>query len=100
MKLQIALYLSVFLFSLSAIGQSFYYKEYAAFDSSISSPEQFLGYKIGTQHTRHDQVVSYFELLAKQSNKVILTEYGRTHENRKLLMLTIASKENIKNIIQ
>jgi len=98
MKLQIALYLSVFLFSLSAIGQSFYYKEYAAFDSSISSPEQFLGYKIGTQHTRHDQVVSYFELLAKQSNKVILTEYGRTHENRKLLMLTIASKENIKNI--
>lgn len=98
MRLPISLYIFIFIFTVSAKGQDYYYKEYAPFDSAITSPEQFLGYKIGEQHTRHDQVVSYFELLANQSNKVIVTEYGRTHENRKLLILTISTKENIENI--
>jgi len=98
MKLKITLYFTVYLLSLSAIAQDFYYKEYVPFDSSIPSPEQFLGYRIGEQHTRHDQVVAYFELLASLSEQVVLKEYGRTHENRKLLMLTISSKANIKNI--
>lgn len=98
MRLHISLFISIFIFTISVKGQVYYYNEYAPFESAITSPEQFLGYKIGEQHTRHDQVVSYFELLARQSKRVIVTEYGHTHENRKLLILTISTKENIENI--
>jgi lambda repressor-like predicted transcriptional regulator len=93
-------YLSLFLFlvlisfSIKGLGQN-YYDNYAPFDKRIPSPDEFLSYKIGDQHTRHDQIVSYFKLLAKLSNRVTFTEYGRTHENRPLIMLTISSIDNI-----
>ncbi len=96
--LKTTIHLIIYLLSFSAVSQNYFYKNFTPFNPAIPSPATFLGYAIGEHHTRHDQVISYFELLAKLSDKVILTEYGRTHENRKLLMLTIASNENIKQL--
>jgi hypothetical protein len=36
----------------------------ADFDPAIPTPQQFLGYEIGSRYTRHDQVVAYFNELA------------------------------------
>ncbi len=91
--------LFVFLFiSKEVIGQEYFLKNLAPFNTSIPSPEAFLGYAIGSQHTRHDQIVAYFEMLAKASERVTITVYGKTHENRKLVMLTVTAKENLNNL--
>ncbi len=83
-------------FSVSA--QDYFFKDKAPFDSKIPTPEQFLGYPIGEQHTRHDLIVAYFEKLAEVSDKAAIEIYGYTHERRKLVMLRISTLENIKNL--
>ncbi|MGI9530943.1 M14 family zinc carboxypeptidase [Lutimonas sp.] len=78
--------------------QDYFLESYQPFDTSIPSPEEFLGYPIGEYHTRHDLVVAYMYTLAELSDKAAVTVYGKTHENRKLLILQIGSPENLKNI--
>ncbi len=69
------------------------------FSQKIKSPTDFLGYELGSQFTRHHEVVDYYEYLAKAaSSNVKLTEYGKTNERRPLLLAYISSEENIKNL--
>ncbi len=86
------------LYSIQVNAQDYYYKEYQPFNKEIPSPEEFLGYPIGDYHTRHDQVVAYMEKLAELSDKATLKIYGESNEKRKLIMLTITSKENLQNL--
>lgn len=83
-------------FTLSA--QDYFVEKYKPFNSEIPSPESFLGYGIGEHHTRHDLIVAYMEKLAELSDRASIEEYGRTHEGRKLVMLTVTSPENLKNL--
>ena len=81
-------------------GQDYFLKKYQPFNSEIPSPEEFLGYGIGDHHTRHDRIVAYLEKLASLSDRASIYEYGRTHEGRKLVMLTITTPENLANLDQ
>ncbi len=92
------LILTCFLAGFSLFSQDYYFAEYKPFDATIPSPEEFLGYPIGDYHTRHDQVVSYLYKLAELSDKATVSVYGHTHENRKLLILTIGTPENVRNL--
>ena len=66
---------------------------------NLKSPSEFLGYELGTQFTRHHQVVDYYEYLADTaSDRVQLQTYGKTNEHRPLLLAYISSKENITNL--
>ncbi len=65
---------------------------------NLQSPEQFLGYEIGTQFTRHAEVVNYFRQVAENSSLVNYTTYGKTNENRPLTYAVISSEENLKNL--
>ena len=85
-------------FSSLLSAQDYYFKDNAPFNKNIPTPEEFLGYPIGEQHTRHDQIVAYFYKLAEVSEKATIELYGKTHENRKLVMLTVSSKENLNNL--
>lgn len=78
--------------------QDYFFKNYAAFDDKIPSPEEFLGYSIGEYHTRHDLIVAYFAKLAEISDKASIEVYGRSYEQRKLVMLTVSSAKNLKNL--
>ena len=84
--------------SLSAFAQDYFFKSNSPFDENIKSPEDFLGYPIGSHHTRHDRLVAYFEYLSEASNKAKLQVYGETYEKRPLIILTISSKSNINNL--
>ena len=65
----------------------------------IESPSDFLGYEIGTQFSRHHQVVDYFKHVASQMpNQVKLEQYGKTYERRPLYVTYISSEENIRNL--
>ena len=63
----------------------------------IKSPSEFLGYELGTQFSRHNQVVDYFKYVSsKFSTKVVLEKYGETNERRPLYVTYISSENNIK----
>jgi len=68
------------------------------YDSKIPTPEDYFGFQPGEWHIRHDQLVGYLKTLASVSNRLIIEEYGRTYEQRPLLLLIISSPENLKNI--
>ena len=88
------------LISLNVSAQKYFTEKYEPYSSEIESPESFLGYPIGSEHTRHDNIISYFKNLADKSDRAILKFYGKTHEGRRLPMLVISSPENIKNMDQ
>lgn len=81
-----------------ADAQQYYFPDTRNFDPSIPSPEQFLGYPIGSHFTRYDKVVEYLKELARVSNKAKLTVIGKTHEERELVILAISSPENRTNL--
>jgi Zinc carboxypeptidase len=95
-KLSFAFFLSFV--SLQVSAQSYFFKAYEPFDQNIPSPEEFLGYPIGSQHTRHDRIVAYLDKLAEVSDRAEIARYGRTHEQRELVILTITSSDNLKNL--
>ncbi len=80
------------------LAQDYYYGIYEPFEANVPSPEQFLGYGIGEHHTRHDLIVAYLEKLAATSDRARIQEYGRTHEGRKLVMLTVSSAANLSGL--
>jgi hypothetical protein len=67
------------LLNLSAFGQ-------------LKSPEQFIGYPIGSQFTYHHQVIAYCHYLAEQRKDVAQwISYGKTNEDRELGQMIITS---------
>ena len=67
-------------------------------NAQIKSPSEFLGYDIGTQFTRHADVVNYFYYVANNSDLVTYGNYGKTNERRLLTYAIVSSKENLENI--
>lgn len=61
----------------------------------IQSPDEFLGYKLGSQFTSYYRVADYFRYVAAASKQVKLAQYGTTNEGRPLITMFIASAENI-----
>ncbi len=92
------LLLLLILCSTTIYSQDYFLKKYHPFNSEIPTPEQFLGYGIGEHHTRHDLIVAYLEKLAEVSDRASVYQYGKTHEGRKLLMLTVTLPENLTNL--
>ena len=69
------------------------------FAQGLQSPEQYLGYKIGTRYTRHHKIVEYFRAVAQaKPDMVKLEKYGETNEGRELLTAFIASPENLQKL--
>ena len=92
------LLLFFFLLINSITSQNYFLENHEPYNNSILSPEEFVGYEIGFQHTRHDQIVSYLTYLSSVSDNANLIEYGKTHEGRKLVMLCVSSKDNLEDI--
>lgn len=73
-------------FSMQAMAQNF-------------TPASFLGYEIGTQFTRQDKVVSYFNALQSAFPTMMKVEkYGETYEHRDLILAFIGTPENLKKL--
>jgi hypothetical protein len=65
----------------------------------LKSPSEFLGYELGTQFSRHHEVVDYYEYLAEAApDRVKLTVYGQTNERRPLILAYVSSAENLSNL--
>ena len=65
---------------------------------TIKSPDEFLGYELGTLFTYHNKAVEYFKYIADISPLALYREYGRTYEGRPLGVCFISTKENLANL--
>jgi hypothetical protein len=69
--------------------------------SQLKSPEQFLGYPLGSRYTPHFNIVNYCRHVAETSPSMVkLEQYGITNEGRPLLLLYITSAENLARLDQ
>ena len=74
---------------------------FIAVKAQLKSPDEFLGYKIGSRFTPHWKVVNYFNHVAANAPAMMkLQQYGETNEGRPLLLSFISSANNIKNLEQ
>ncbi len=68
--------------------------------TKIQTPDEFLGYELGSRFSRHHRVVEYFKYVDELSPNVKVTQYGETNELRPLIYAVIASPENFANLEQ
>ena len=78
----------------SLVFASFYTKA-----QTVQSPDDFLGYKVGTKFTRHFKIVDYFKSVAQARPDMVKVEkYGETYEGRDLMLAFIALPENLQRL--
>lgn len=77
---------------------SYYLPEGIEYDPSVPTPASVLGYEVGEQHVRPDQLAIYMAALAESSPRVQLEVQGRTHESRPLLLLTLSAPKNLERL--
>jgi hypothetical protein len=67
-----------------------------SFAQTIKSPDEFLGYPLGSKYTPHHKIVNYFKYAVSAIPQMMkLDQYGETNEGRPLLLAYIASAENL-----
>jgi len=71
-----------------------YYLPTVDYNPAIPTPAAWLGYEVGEWHATHDQLLGYMKALDAASDRISLQEYGRSHENRPLVCLTITDPSN------
>ncbi|HSV76566.1 MAG TPA: M14 family metallopeptidase [Bacteroidales bacterium] len=71
-----------------------YFLPNETFNPAIPTPEGFLGFEIGEWHLQHHPLHQYFQQLAAVSDRAIIYEYGRSHQQRPLVQLIITSPAN------
>src|ERR1700754_1617674 len=82
---------SFLIISLLAIG--------SMLQAQLKSPEEFLGYKIGSHFTPHWKIINYFNQVAANAGaQMKLMQYGETNEGRPLMLAYISSPENMQRL--
>ncbi|WP_316839209.1 M14 family zinc carboxypeptidase [Pedobacter gandavensis] len=79
---------------------NYFFPTATALDARIPTPEQFLGYPIGTYYTRYDQVLAYLRRLEKVSDRVHVESIGKTYEQREQVIVTITAPANYAKLEQ
>lgn len=86
LKSQIRFLLSIFCFLFISMG--------VQAQGGLQSPDEYLGYELGSQWTPHYKVLNYFEHVSEESPLVTFRQYGTTNEGRELVIVKVASEEN------
>ncbi len=70
-----------------------------SYAQNLKSPDEFLGYKLGTAFTPSYKVVEYFHYVSNSlTHKVKLETYGFTNEGKELLIAAVSTFENIAQL--
>ena len=70
------------------------------YDATISKPDKFLDFNYGERVASPSQISNAISTWAKESNKLKVVEYARSHENRPLYALYISAESNISKLDQ
>ncbi|MCU0419309.1 MAG: M14 family metallopeptidase [Cyclobacteriaceae bacterium] len=77
---------------------SYYLPTGTSYDPAIPTPAAVIGHEVGEWHVTHDRLVNYMYALDRASDRITITETGKTHEGRPLLLLTVTAPANHQNI--
>ena len=71
-----------------------------ALAQKLPTPLEFFGFNIGDNYklANYEKTEDYFRLLAKNSNRTIIQDVGKTEEGRTQYMMIVSSPENLKNL--
>ena len=97
-------FLIPFLFFLSSYSQvsdldlSYYLPDSVSYDSGIPTPKSIIGHEVGEWHITHDKLVQYMYVLSESSDRITIQNRGYSHEGRPILLLTITSPKNHRDL--
>jgi hypothetical protein len=77
---------------------SYYLPANTNYNQNIPTPASVIGHEVGEWHVTHDKLVEYMKALAASSDRISIENRGKTYEGRPLLLLTITSPNNHKNL--
>jgi len=67
--------------------------------AQLKSPDEFLGYQLGSKFTPHYKIVNYFHQTALAMPQMMkLEKYGETNEGRELLLAIVSTPENMARL--
>ena len=68
--------------------------------AEITPPDEFFGFQLGADRkmARWDAIVEYYELLARESDEVVVTDMGPTTNNHPFLLVVVSSPENLARL--
>jgi hypothetical protein len=67
--------------------------------AQLKSPDEFLGYQLGSRFTPHYKIVHYFNQTAASNAQMMkLEKYGETNEGRDLLLAIVSSPANMAKL--
>jgi hypothetical protein len=95
------LFISINLFSQENHNLHYYFGDLSnSLNPNIPKPSEFLlnQNEVGSSHVSHDRLVNYMYSLAESSERVSIENRGNSFEGRPLILLTITSKKNHKNL--
>jgi hypothetical protein len=71
-----------------------------AVQAAVPKPEEYFGFKIGADRklARWDKIVSYFQAVAGQSDRVKFRNLGPTTNGNPFVLLEISSADNLRNL--
>ena len=75
-----------------------YYLPVEKYNDVIPKPKDIIGHEVGEWHLTHDKLVEYMKVLSASSDRISIENRGTTYEGRPLILLTITSPENHKNL--
>jgi len=98
-KFSIFLFLIILPFQVLAQKElNYYLPDNVQYDSEIPTPEEVIGHQVGEWHITHDKLVQYMYTIAGASDRISISEYARTYEDRPLVQLVVTSPENHRSI--
>ncbi len=85
------------LFALSLIALIFLSDGRATAQQGVPAPDQYFGFKIGSdgELARYPKILEYFQLIAKQTDRVKYEELGKTTMGNSYPLLRISSPQNL-----
>lgn len=96
--LVITLVASILLSAQNQLKLSYHLPANIQYNPKIPTPKSIIGHEIGEWHITHDKLVEYMKALTNVSDRITIENRGKTFEDRPIILLTITSPENHKNI--
>ncbi len=96
----VILFLALFqpLTAQDSLDLTYYLPQNITYNESIPKPVEVIGHEVGEWHVTHDKLMIYMQTLAKASNRITIENRGHTYEGRPILLLTVTTPKNHRNI--
>jgi hypothetical protein len=94
----ISLVISLVLNALAQEPLSYFLPDDVTYNKNVPTPEECFNQQMGQWHLTHDQVLNYMKEIASVSDRAVIREYPRSHENRPLVHLIFTSEQNQKKL--